>query len=132
TELGMAKKMLDFIAKLIGHLPGGLPAAAVLSCMIFGALSGSSAATVIAVGAMIVPQMIKLGYSKEASLGIVATSGTLGQMIPPSVYLIVYASMTQLDVGELFIAGIVPGILIVIFLITTAIILTMKEKTSLQ
>lgn len=124
TNLGVAKKMLDFIIKLIGHLPGGLPATAVVSCMIFGALSGSSAATVIAVGAMIIPQMLSAGYSKETSMGIVATSGTLGQMIPPSVYLIVYGSMTQTSVGDLFIAGVVPGIVITIVLVITAIILT--------
>lgn len=126
TNLGVAKKMLDFIIKLIGHLPGGLPATAVVSCMIFGALSGSSAATVIAVGAMIIPQMIQAGYSKETSMGIVATSGTLGQMIPPSVYMIVYGSMTQTSVGDLFIAGVVPGIFITIVLVITAIILTAK------
>lgn len=132
TNLGIAKKMLDFIIKFIGHLPGGLPATAVVSCMIFGALSGSSAATVIAVGSMIIPQMIKVGYSKETSMGIVATSGTLGQMVPPSVYLIVYGSMTQTSVGELFIAGVIPGVVITIVLVLTAIILTSKVSKQLK
>jgi len=127
TDLGMARKMLGFITKLVGHLPGGMSAAAVLSCIVFGALSGSSAATVIAVGAMIIPEMLKLGYSKENSMGIVATSGTLGQMIPPSVYMIVYASMTQLDVGQMFIAGIIPGILIGAVLIVVGIFISRKE-----
>ncbi|PIC66184.1 C4-dicarboxylate ABC transporter permease [Sporosarcina sp. P21c] len=132
TDLGMAKRMLKFITNLVGHLPGGMPSAAVLSCVIFGALSGSSAATVVAVGAMVVPQMLKLGYSKEQSLGIVATSGTLGQMIPPSVYMIVYASMTQQDVGMMFMAGIIPGLFIATVLIITAVILTYKVKPMSQ
>lgn len=127
TDLGMAKKMLGFITKLVGHLPGGMSAAAVISCIIFGALSGSAAATVIAVGAMVIPEMLKLGYSQENSMGIVATSGTLGQMIPPSVYMIVYASMTQLDVGQLFIAGIIPGVFIGSVLIVVGIFMSRKE-----
>lgn len=128
TNLGVAEKMLKFVTDLVGHLPGGMSAAAVLSSVIFGALSGSAAATVVAVGAMIIPQMLKLGYSKEMSMGIVATSGTLGQMIPPSVYMIVYASMTQLDVGKMFIAGIIPGIFIAVVLIITAVIMSFREK----
>ncbi len=128
TNLGVAEKMLKFVTDLVGHLPGGMSAAAVLSSVIFGALSGSAAATVVAVGAMIIPQMLKLGYSKEMSMGIVATSGTLGQMIPPSVYMIVYASMTQLDVGKMFIAGIIPGIFIALVLIVTAVIMSFREK----
>lgn len=132
TDLGMANRMLKFITNLVGHLPGGMPAAAVMSCVIFGALSGSSAATVVAVGAMIIPQMLKLGYSKEQSMGIVATSGTLGQMIPPSVYMIVYASMTQQDVATMFMAGIIPGLFIALILIITAVILTYKERPKMQ
>ena len=127
TDLGMARKMLGFFTKLVGHLPGGMSAAAVISCIVFGALSGSAAATVIAVGAMVIPEMLKLGYSKENSMGIVATSGTLGQVIPPSVYMIVYASMTQLDVGQMFIAGIIPGILIGVVLIIVGIFISRKE-----
>lgn len=127
TDLGMAKRMLSFITNLVGHLPGGMSAAAVLSCVVFGALSGSAAATVVAVGVMLIPQMLELGYSKEQSMGIIATSGTLGQMIPPSVYMIVYASMTQLDVGDLFIAGIVPGLLIATSLIVTAVVISLVQ-----
>ena len=132
TDLGMAKKMLGFITNLLGHLPGGMSAAAVLSCVIFGALSGSAAATVVAVGAMVIPEMLKLGYSKENSMGIIATSGTLGQMIPPSVYMIVYASMTQIDVGQMFIAGIIPGLFIAALLIITAIIVSCKEQLKIK
>lgn len=132
TNLGMAQKMLGFITNLVGHLPGGMSAAAVLSCVVFGALSGSSAATVVAVGAMMIPQMLKLGYSKEQSMGIIATSGTLGQMIPPSVYMIVYASMTQLDVGDLFMAGILPGLFIATALIITAVVISLIEGAKVK
>src|SRR5699024_6626337 len=129
TFLGTAKKMIGFVNKLIGHLPGGMPAAAVVTAMIFGALSGSATATVVAVGSMMIPQMIQLGYSKENSLGVVASAGTLGQMIPPSIYMIIYASMVQIDVAQLFLAGIVPGLLITAMLIITAVIVSMKDKT---
>ncbi len=132
TYLGTAKKMLGFINNLIGHLPGGMPSAAVIAAAIFGALSGSSTATVIAVGSMVIPQMVALGYSKENSMGIVATAGTLGQMIPPSIFMIIYASMTQLDVGQLFIAGFIPGILISIILIITSVIVSLREKTEMK
>lgn len=129
TFLGTAKRMIGFVNKLIGHLPGGMPAAAVVTAMIFGALSGSATATVVAVGSMMIPQMIQLGYSKENSMGVVASAGTLGQMIPPSIYMIIYASMVQIDVAQLFLAGIVPGLLITVMLIITAIIVSMKDKT---
>lgn len=132
TFLGTAKKMIGFVNKLIGHLPGGMPAAAVVTAMIFGALSGSATATVVAVGSMMIPQMIQLGYSKENSMGVVASAGTLGQMIPPSIYMIIYASMVQIDVAQMFLAGIVPGMLITFMLIITAIIVSTKNKTKRQ
>src|SRR5699024_733909 len=132
TNLGMAQRMLSFITNLVGHLPGGMSAAAVLSCVVFGALSGSSAATVVAVGAMLIPQMLSLGYSKEQSMGIIATSVTLGQIIPPSVYMIVYASMTQLDVGDLFMAGILPGLFIATALIITAVVISLIEGAKVK
>ncbi|MGO4888362.1 TRAP transporter large permease [Anaerobacillus sp. MEB173] len=128
TYLGSAKKMLGFIYDLVGHLPGGLSSAAVITATIFGALSGSATATVIAVGSMIIPQMIALGYSKENSFGVVAASGTLGSMIPPSIIMILYASIVQINVADLFIAGIIPGIFIAICLIITSIIVSFREN----
>ncbi len=130
TFMGPAKKLVKFINDLVGHLPGGLSSAAIIAAAIFGALSGSSTATVVAVGSMIIPQMIALGYSKENSMGVVASAGTLGQMIPPSIYMIIFASMTQLDVGKLFIAGIVPGIVIAFVLIIVAVIISFREKAN--
>ncbi|WP_120118826.1 TRAP transporter large permease [Siminovitchia terrae] len=129
TYMGTANKMIGFVNHLIGHLPGGMPAAAVITATIFGALSGSATATVVAVGSMMIPQMIQLGYSKENSMGVVASAGTLGQMIPPSIYMIIYASMVQIDVAQLFLAGIVPGLVIAALLIVTAIIVSVKDKT---
>jgi C4-dicarboxylate transporter, DctM subunit len=130
TYMGSATKMLKLITDLVGHLKGGLPAAAVISCAIFGSLSGSSIATVIAVGSLIIPQMTALGYSKQNSLGIVASAGTLGSMIPPSIIFILYANMVQTDVSTLFLSGIVPGIFIAVVLVITAIIVSSKEDAA--
>jgi len=129
TYMGPAEKLFEFLNNLVGHLPGGMPAAVVITAAIFGALSGSSVATVVAVGSMAIPQMIKLGYSKKNSYGVVASSGTLGQMIPPSIFMILFAASTQLDPGQLFMAGIVPGIVMAIILVIVAIIVSIREKT---
>ena len=106
----------------------GMPAAVVVTAAVFGALSGSSIATVVAVGSMAIPQMIKMGYSKENSYGVLAASGTLGQMIPPSIFMILFAASTQLDPGALFLAGIVPGIFLAVVLIIVAVIVGLKEE----
>lgn len=128
THLGTANRMIFFVNNAIGHLPGGMPAAAIVTATIFGALSGSATATVVAVGSMMIPQMVKLGYSKQNSMGVVASAGTLGQMIPPSIYMIIYAAMVQIDVTELFLAGIIPGIFIAVVLIITSIIVSLKDE----
>ncbi|MBU8906230.1 TRAP transporter large permease [Desertibacillus haloalkaliphilus] len=129
TFMGPASKLFTFIKDLVGHLPGGMPAAVVATAAIFGALSGSSVATVVAVGSMAIPQMIAMGHSKENSYGVIAASGTLGQMIPPSIFMILFAASTQLDPGKLFIAGIVPGIFVAVVLIIVAIIVSFKNTT---
>ncbi|WP_209123305.1 TRAP transporter large permease [Alkalihalobacillus sp. BA299] len=129
TYMGPANKMFKFIKNLVGHLPGGMTAAVVVTAAIFGALSGSSVATVVAVGSMAIPQMIKMGYSKENSYGVIAASGTLGQMIPPSIFMILFAATTQLDPGQLFLAGIAPGIFMSIVLIIVAIVVSFRDKT---
>ena len=132
TFMGPASKMFRFINNLVGHLPGGMPAAVVTTAAIFGALSGSSVATVVAVGSMAIPQMIKMGYSKENSFGVLAASGTLGQMIPPSIFMILFAASTQLDPGALFMAGIVPGLFLAGVLIIVAVIVSLKEEKTRQ
>ncbi|MBM4761823.1 TRAP transporter large permease [Bacillus sp. B15-48] len=128
TYMGPASRMFRFINNLVGHLPGGMPAAVVVTAAIFGALSGSSVATVVAVGSMAIPQMIKMGYTKENSFGVLAASGTLGQMIPPSIFMILFAASTQLDPGALFLAGIVPGAFMALVLVLVAVIVGIKDK----
>jgi len=123
TDLGLAGRLFRFIENLLGHMRGGLPATGVVTCAIFGALSGSSTATVVAVGSMLLPYMIRAGYKQQDALGIIAVSGTLGQMIPPSVYMILFASLVQMDVSKLFLAGIVPGLVITVLLVITAVAL---------
>lgn len=132
TSLGLASRLFRFVENLLGHLRGGLPATGVVTCAIFGALSGSSTATVVAVATMLLPHMLKAGYRKDDALGIIAVSGTLGQMIPPSIYMILFASMVQMDVSRLFLAGIVPGIVITLILVATAVWLNLSGKVELQ
>ncbi|MDF1668345.1 MAG: TRAP transporter large permease [Roseovarius sp.] len=121
TDMGLAGRLFRFIENLLGHLRGGLPATGVVTCAIFGALSGSSTATVVAVGSMLLPYMIRAGYDKKDALGVIAVSGTLGQMIPPSIYMILFAAIAQMDVSRLFLAGMVPGLVITIMLVATAV-----------
>ncbi|WP_203555599.1 TRAP transporter large permease [Bacillus sp. B15-48] len=130
TFMGPAGKLFRFIANLVGHLPGGIPGAVVVTAAIFGALSGSSVATVVAVGSMAVPQMLANGYTKESTYGIIAASGTLGQIIPPSIFMILFAASTQIDPGKLFLAGIVPGIFIAFVLMFVAVIVSFRNETS--
>jgi len=121
TDMGLAGRLFRFIENLLGHLRGGLPATGVVTCAIFGALSGSSTATVVAVGSMLLPYMIRAGYDRKDALGVIAVSGTLGQMIPPSIYMILFAAIAQMDVSRLFLAGMVPGLVITIMLVLTAV-----------
>jgi len=132
TGLGLAGRLFRFVENLLGHLRGGLPATGVVTCAIFGALSGSSTATVVAVATMLLPHMLNAGYRKQDALGVIAVSGTLGQMIPPSIYMILFASMVQMDVSKLFLAGIVPGIVITIMLVSTAVWLSFSDQVELR
>ena len=113
---GIAQRLVDFARALVGWLPGGLAIAAVFSCVIFAAISGSSPVTVIAIGSMMYPQLVKAGYERRFTLGLVTSGGSLGILIPPSIPMLVYAivasSSTPIDVAELFLAGVVPGLMI--------------------
>ncbi|MCC7383845.1 MAG: TRAP transporter large permease subunit [Deltaproteobacteria bacterium] len=113
---GIARRIIAFADALIGWLPGGLAAAAVLSCMFFAAISGSSPVTVIAIGSIMVPALIAHGYEEKFSVGLLTAAGSLGILIPPSIPMIIYAIMVggamSVSVGDLFIAGVVPGLLI--------------------
>jgi C4-dicarboxylate transporter DctM subunit len=114
---GISKRLTDAGNALVGQFRGGLAMTAVLSCMFFAAISGSSPATVVAVGTLLIPAMIANGYPKRFSTGLIATSGSLGILIPPSIPLIVYGIATEQSIGDLFIAGILPGILAGIMLL---------------
>jgi C4-dicarboxylate transporter, DctM subunit len=116
SEGDIANRLVVFARALVGWLPGGLAVATVGGCVFFAAISGSSPVTVIAIGSMMYPALLKAGYEDRFSLGLVTTAGSLGILIPPSIPMLVFAIVaggrTPLDVGELFLAGILPGLLI--------------------
>jgi len=110
TTGGVARRMIRFANASIGHLRGGLAMASVLACMLFAAVSGSSPATVVAVGTIVIGGMMRAGYTQEFAAGVICNAGTLGILIPPSIVMVVYAAATETSVGKLFMAGIIPGI----------------------
>ena len=112
TTGGVARRMIDFASDCVGHLRGGLAMASVMACMLFAAVSGSSPATVVAIGSIVIAGMVRLGYTQSYATGIIVNAGTLGILIPPSIVMVVYAAATESSVGRLFIAGIIPGILL--------------------
>lgn len=107
---GVAKRIIRFAIASVGHLRGGLAIASVLACMLFAALSGSSPATVVAIGTIAIAGMRQAGYSLPFAAGVIANSGTLGILIPPSIVMVVYAAATDVSVGRMFLAGVVPGL----------------------
>lgn len=109
---GISKRLFDFFAFFIGKKTAGLPCAAIITCLFYGAISGSAPATVAAVGAMTIPLLVELGYDKKFVVAMIATAGGLGVIIPPSIPFIIYGLSSGESVGALFIAGIIPGILI--------------------
>jgi C4-dicarboxylate transporter DctM subunit len=112
TTGGVARRLIAFAVALTGWVRGGLAMGAVLACMLFAAISGSSPATVVAVGSISIAGMVGAGYSREYATGIVTNAGTLGILIPPSIVMVVYGAITETSVGALFIAGVVPGLLL--------------------
>ena len=116
---GVAKRIIRFSIAVVGHFPGGLAIAGVFACMLFAALSGSSPATVVAIGTIVIAGMRQVGYSKEFAAGVIANAGTLGILIPPSIVMVVYASATDVSVGRMFLAGVIPGLLAGIMLMVT-------------
>ena len=108
---GVAKRIIRFSIAIVGHFPGGLAIAGVFACMMFAALSGSSPATVVAIGSIVIAGMRQVGYTKEFAAGVIANAGTLGILIPPSIVMVVYASATDVSVGRMFLAGVIPGIM---------------------
>ncbi|OQM44671.1 C4-dicarboxylate ABC transporter permease [Anoxybacillus sp. UARK-01] len=109
---GVGRDLYEMASRWFRHFPGGLAIATLFCCAIFAAISGSSVATAVTVGAVALPEMTKRGYDKKMVLGLLAAGGTLGILIPPSVPMIIYGSVTGESIGKLFMAGIVPGILL--------------------
>ena len=108
---GVARRIIRFSIAIVGHFHGGLAIAGVFACMLFAALSGSSPATVVAIGSIVIAGMRQVGYSKDFAAGVIANAGTLGILIPPSIVMVVYASATDVSVGRMFLAGVIPGLL---------------------
>jgi C4-dicarboxylate transporter, DctM subunit len=116
THGGVARRMIRFATSMIGHWHGGLGLAGVMACALFAAVSGSSPATVVAIGSVILPAMVKQGFPNKFGAGIIATSGSLGILIPPSIAMVMFSVSTNVSVGAMFIAGIVPGIALAVLL----------------
>ncbi|MDO5667073.1 MAG: TRAP transporter large permease [Alcaligenaceae bacterium] len=125
---GLSDRLIDLARALIGWIPGGLAAATVLACLFFGSISGSSPATVVAIGTIMFPALVSAGYSKMFAIGLITTAGTLGPIVPPSIALIIYGSVTGSSVGKLFAAGLVPALLVATLLITYSCFFAVKHK----
>jgi C4-dicarboxylate transporter DctM subunit len=129
---GISRRLTDFGQALVGQFRGGMAMTAVLACMFFAAVSGSSPATVVAVGTLMIPAMIAGGYSKKFSTGLIATSGSLGILIPPSIPLIVYGIATESNIGDLFLAGILPGVMAGLMLLLLAVVISRRHNYGQQ
>ncbi len=127
---GVAKRMVNFAIAAVGHLRGGLAIASVLACMLFAAVSGSSPATVVAIGSIVIAGMVKNGYPQEFGAGVICNAGTLGILIPPSIVMVVYAAITEVSVGRIFLAGVVPGIVLGLMLMVAVWWRAGKLKTT--
>ncbi|MDE5603882.1 MAG: TRAP transporter large permease subunit, partial [Helicobacter sp.] len=107
-----ARRIVEFAKSIVGHLPGGLPMSAILACIIFAAVSGSSPATVVAIGSVMFIALKEAGYPKSYSIGAITSAGSLGILIPPSVVMIVYGVTAEVSIEKLFMAGVIPGIMV--------------------
>ncbi len=108
---GVAHRIIRFAIAVVGSFRGGLAMASVFACMMFAALSGSSPATVVAIGTIVIAGMVQVGYTKEFAAGVICNAGTLGILIPPSIVMVVYAAATDVSVGRMFLAGVIPGLM---------------------
>ena len=129
---GISKRLTDWAKSLLGWLPGGLGIVTVFSCAIFAALTGSGPATVAAIGSIMLPSMLKAGYSKESSAGLVAAAGALGPIIPPSIPMIIYGVTMNLSIPAMFIAGVVPGLVIAIALSAVNVVFAFRNPKVLE
>ncbi len=127
---GMASRLIDLMTSLTAPIPGGLAIAAIMSCAAFAAVSGSGTVTLLAIGTLMYPALIKAGYPKNFALGALCAAGTLGIVVPPSIPLILYGIMTQTSIGDLFIAGIGPAILLTSLMLTYAVAQNFSHRES--
>ena len=132
TTGGVARRMIRFANAVVGHLRGGLAMASVMACMLFAAVSGSSPATVVAVGSIVIAGMVRAGYPKPFAAGVICNAGTLGILIPPSIVMVVYGAATETSVGDLFMAGVVPGIMLGLILMVAIYFRAHKLKLPRQ
>ncbi len=130
TRGGVARRMIAFTTSLVGHLPGGLGLAGVAACAMFAAISGSSVATVVAIGSIMMPAMVDHGYPKRFGVGVISTSGALGILVPPSIILVLYGVSTNTSIGALFMAGIVPGVLLALMLAAVTFFVAPAQRLS--
>ena len=125
---GVAKRIIRFSIACVGHMRGGLAIAGVFACMLFAALSGSSPATVVAIGSIVIAAMRQVGYTKEFAAGVICNAGTLGILIPPSIVMVVYASAVEVSVGRMFLAGVFPGLLAGLMLMVTIYVMAVRKN----
>ena len=127
AEGGISRRLFNFFAYFVGRFPGGVPCAVILTCLFYGAISGSGPATTAAVGSMCIPFMVSLGYNKRWSAGLISVAGGLGVIIPPSIPFVLYSLATGVSTGDLFLGGIIPGILIGLFMMIYAVYYCVKK-----
>ena len=127
---GMASRLIDLMKSLTAPIPGGLAIATILSCAAFAAVSGSGTVTLLAIGTLMYPALINAGYPKSFALGALCAAGTLGIVVPPSIPLILYGIMTQTSIGDLFIAGIGPALLLTILMLGYAMLQNFSHRES--
>ncbi len=127
THGGVARRMIAFATSMVGHWHGGLALGGVLACALFAAVSGSSPATVVAIGSILLPSMVRQGYPQAFGAGVITTSGALGILIPPSIVMVMYSVSTNTSVGKLFMAGVVPGLMLAALLGLTTWVLARRN-----
>ncbi len=132
TTGGVAKRMVAFANALVGHFRGGLAMAALLASAFFAAVSGSAPATVVAVGSVMIVGMVASGYTRKFAAGVICNAGTLGILIPPSLVMVVYGAITESSIGRLFIAGILPGIILTLVMMITITVIARKQDMPRQ
>ncbi len=129
---GVAKRIIRFALSLVGHVHGGIAMASVVACMIFAAVSGSSPATVAAIGTIVIAGMVRAGYPQSFAAGVIANAGTLGILIPPSIVMLVYAAATEVSAARMFMAGFIPGLMMGFLLMIAIYIVARIRKIPCQ